>query len=135
MNTGLPSRAVDQNSQIKFFLDRQRLFNQQPAHDAALGAGLMRHQLHAQHLVGEIARLAHRLGDLHAAAFAASAGMNLRLDHHAGRAGVEQFSGRGLGFFPRSRHRPARHGHTILLKNSFCLVLMNFHNDALCIAS
>ena len=81
--------AVDQNSQIKFFLDGQRFFDQQAAHDAAFGAGLVRDQLHAQHLGGELAGFVHRLGDLYAAALAAASGMDLRLDDNSGCAGIE----------------------------------------------
>ena len=75
--------AVHQNSQVEFLLDGQRLFDQQPPHDATFRPGLVRHQLHAQHFGREIAGLVHRLGDLHAAALAAAAGMNLRLHHHS----------------------------------------------------
>src|SRR4029077_8993539 len=54
--------------------------------------------------------------------------MNLSLDYHAAGAGAEQFPSGGFGFFARSRHGTARHGHTILLKNSFSLILVDFHN-------
>ena len=40
----------------------------------------MRHQRHAEHLLGELFGLVGRLGELDAAAFAAPAGMDLRLD-------------------------------------------------------
>ncbi len=121
--------AIDQNAEIKFFLDGQRFFDQQAAHDAAFGAGLMRDQLHAQHLAGEIGGLVHRLGDLHAAAFAAASGVDLRLHHDSGCAGTQQLFGDRFGFLARAGHRSARNCHTIFLENCFCLVLMNFHND------
>ena len=38
----LAFRAVDQNPQVQFFFDGQSFFDQQPPHDAAFGAGLMR---------------------------------------------------------------------------------------------
>jgi hypothetical protein len=60
-----------------------------PAHDSAFRAGLVRDQFHAQHLSGEVSGFVHRLGDLYATALAAAAGVNLRLDHDAGRARVE----------------------------------------------
>ena len=80
--------AVDQDAEVKFFLDGQRFFDQQPAHDAALGTGLVRHQFHAQHFAGEFAGLVHRLGDLDAAALAAAAGVDLRFDYDSGCAGA-----------------------------------------------
>ena len=60
--------AVNKDSQIKFFLDGQRLFDKQPAHDAPLGTGLVGDQFHAEHLAGQLTGFVHRLGDLDAAA-------------------------------------------------------------------
>ena len=131
MNTGLACRAINHDSEIKFFLDGQSFFDQQPANHAAFGPGLMRHQRHAQHLARQFGRFFHRLGDLHAAALAAAAGMNLGFHHHAGRAGVEQASSRPL--------RPASRVSTISPRGTATpyffrivlgLVLMNFHNDS-----
>ena len=86
---GLALGAVDQNAQVQFLLDGQRLFDEQAAHDAALGPGLMRHQFHAQHFGGEVAGFVHRFGDLHPTALAATAGVNLRLDHHSACARIQ----------------------------------------------
>ncbi len=41
----------------------------------------MRDQRHADHLARDLLGFAGRLGELHAAALAAPAGVNLRLDH------------------------------------------------------
>jgi hypothetical protein len=49
----------------------------------------VRHQFHAQNLAGKFARLIHRFGELHAAALAASTGVDLRLHHDSGRARVQ----------------------------------------------
>ena len=87
----------------------------------------MRNQFHAQHSASDLARFCYRLRDLHAAALAASAGMDLRLHHHARRAGVEQPFRSGLGFFARQRHHPARHSHAKPLQDFFSLILMNLH--------
>ncbi len=81
--------TVDQNSEIEFFFDGQRFFDQKAAYDAAFGAGLVRDQFHAQHFGGEVAGFVHRLGDLHAAALAAATSVDLRLDHHSAGAGIE----------------------------------------------
>ena len=122
--------AVDENAEIEFLLDRERLFNQQPAHNAAFGAGLVRDQRHAQDFAGEFAGFGQRLRDLDAAAFAAAAGMDLGLHDYARCAGVEQFFGRGLSLFARGCHGAARNRDAVLLQDAFCLILMNFHNDS-----
>ena len=126
---GLASGAVHQNSQIQFLLDRQGFFNQQPPHDASFGTGLVRNQSHAQHLFGNVPGLVGRLGDLYPSALAASAGMNLRFDHYPGRPGAKQCFSRSVRFFARGGHRSPWHGHTVLLENSFSLVLVDFHNS------
>ena len=61
----------------------------------ALGSGLVRDQRHADHLLRELLDFVGRPGDLDAAALAAAAGVNLRLDdgHAAAEAlgGVDRF--------------------------------------------
>ena len=82
--------AIEHDAEIQLARDGQGLFDQQALHFLALGAGLVRDQLHAQHLGGELAGLFGRLGDLDAAAFAAASGMNLRFDDDAGGAIAEE---------------------------------------------
>ena len=53
----------------------------EPAHDAALGSGLMRDERHAEHALGFLGHVLDRFDDLDAAALAAPAGMDLRLHH------------------------------------------------------
>ena len=65
------------------------------------------------------------LRDLHAAAFAASAGMDLRLHHHA----AADILGRHLGFVRRERHLAARHRNVVLAQDSLGLILVNFHGN------
>ena len=79
----LALHAVEHDAQVQLALDGQRLFDQQPLHDAAFRAGLVRHQLHAEHVARDLGGLRGILGDLHAAALAAAAGVDLRLHHHA----------------------------------------------------
>ena len=93
----------------------------------AFGTGLVGDQLHAQYLGGELAGLIDRLGHLHAAAFAAASGMNLRFDNDSGRARVEQLAGRVQGIFAVLHHLSPRNGHSILRKNGLSLVLVYFH--------
>ena len=50
------------------------------ADDAALGAGLMRDERHAEHVARDALGFVGRPGELDAAALAAAAGVNLRLD-------------------------------------------------------
>ena len=83
---GLAFGAIDEDSEIEFFFDRQSFFDQQAAHDAAFGPGLVRDQSHAEHFGGEFAGFVHRFGDLDPAALAAASGMDLRFDDNAGRA-------------------------------------------------
>ena len=64
------------------------------------------------------------LRELDAAAFAASAGMNLRLDDD--RAAAEP-SGDLTGFVRRERDLAARHGHAVLFEERFGLIFVNFH--------
>ena len=79
----LALRAVEHDAEIQLALDGQRLFDQQALHDAAFRTGLVRDQFHAQHLARDLRGFRRVLRDFHAAALAASAGMDLRLHHHA----------------------------------------------------
>ena len=78
-------------------------------------------------LPGELGGLFRRLGDLHAAALAAPAGVDLRLHHHSGCAVVEELPRRRIGFFDALDHLPARHSHSVLRQDGLALVLVNFH--------
>src|SRR5260370_40660763 len=89
----------------------------------------MRPQFHPKHLASFFSRVFHRFGDLYSAALSTSTGVDLRLHHNSRRAGTQNVHRRRLSFFARRRHHAARHGDAILLKNSFSLILMNFHND------
>ena len=60
--------------------DLQPLLDEDALDELALGAGLVRHQRHADHLRGEPLGFLGRLGELDAAALAAAAGVDLRLD-------------------------------------------------------
>ena len=90
MKTLRPILAIEHDAEVELARDGQRLFDQQALDLLALRAGLVRDQLHAQHLVGELGGLFGRLGHLHAAALAASAGVDLRFDYDSGGAIVEQ---------------------------------------------
>jgi hypothetical protein len=67
-----------------------------------------------------------RLGHLHAAAFAAASGMNLRLHHHAACALGKQLARHLDRLFQRVGHLAFGHGNAVLGQNFFCLILVNF---------
>ncbi len=119
--------AVEQHAEVELPVDGQPFLDQQPLHNLALGTGLVRDQRHAEHLFGELRSLFHRFRQLHAAALAASAGVDLRLYHHAGRAVIEQPARDLLRFFDRGCHLAARDGYAVLRENCLCLVFVNFH--------
>ena len=87
----------------------------------------MGHQIHAQHLGGQLSGFVGRLGNLDAAALAAASGVNLRLDDNAGCAVVEQCPSRIESVFAVLNHLPARHGNAVLGQDGLSLVLVNFH--------
>jgi hypothetical protein len=122
--------AIHQNPDVQLALDRQRLFDQQPSHDASLGPRLVGDQRHAQHLRRKFAHDCHRIRNLHAAALASATRMNLRLHYHARCARAQQVFRDRLRLVARLGHLPARHCDSILLQDCFRLVLMNFHNDS-----
>ena len=122
---GLALRAIEHDAQIQFALDGQRLFDEQALHDAAFRAGLMRHQFHAQHLTGDPGRLRCVARNLHAAALAASAGVDLRFHHHA----AADIFGRRLGLVRRKRHLATRHRNVVLAQDALGLILVNFHGN------
>ena len=65
--------------------------------------------------------------DLHAAALAASAGMDLRL-HHPDRAA--QFLGRRDGFLDREGRLASGNGHAKAAQNLFGLIFVDIHGDS-----
>ena len=60
--------------------DREAFFHQHARHDAAFRPGLVRLERHADQVAGDALGLVGVLGQLDAAALAAAAGVNLRLD-------------------------------------------------------
>ena len=73
-------RAVDDDAQVELPGHLQALLDEDALDDAAVGAGLVGDQRHAEHVLGVALGLLGRPGDLDAAALAASARVNLRLD-------------------------------------------------------
>ena len=116
--------AVHQDAEIEFALDVEAFLDQQAAHDAATGTGLRRDQVHAQNLRGQLRRFVGGTRQLHAAAFAAAAGMDLRLDHHDRRA---ELLGDLARLFGAGHHLAARRGNAEAAENFLSLIFVNFH--------
>ena len=73
--------AVDDHAEVQLGDHLEALLDVEAPDLLALGAGLVRDELHAEDLLGELARFGGAaLRDLHAAALAATAGVDLRLD-------------------------------------------------------
>ena len=121
----LAGRAIEHDAQIQLARHLQPLFDQHAADDAAFGAGLVRDEGHADHVSRELDGLVRALRQLDAAALAAAARMNLRLDddHRAAEA-----LGDLAGFGGVGRDFAARHGHAVARQNRFCLILVDFHD-------
>ena len=94
------------------------------AHFLAFGTGLVRLELHAEDFAGQLFHLVNRLGDLHAAALAAAAGVDLRLDHPHGAA---QLLRRFDGLLNGECRDAAGHGHAELTQDLLALVLVDLH--------
>ena len=118
-------RAVEHDSNVKFFGDRQSLFNQQPLHHSSFRTSLMRDQRHTENLLGKLNSFGRVLADFHAAALTPASGMNLRFDDYTST----QFLRRSLGFFDGECHLSPGHRDTVLGQNSLGLVFMNFHRS------
>ena len=103
------------------------VFNQQALNFLALGTGLVREQVHPQHLGRDLASFFWRLADLDAAALTASPSVYLRLHHNTGGSVFKQRPGRVERIFAALHHLPARHGNAVLREDGFSLVLMYFH--------
>ena len=103
----------------------QPFFDQHARDDAPFGAGLMRDERHADHLARELLGFVGRLRELDAAALAAAAGVNLRLDDDDGAA---EAPGDVAGFGGVEGDFAARHGHAVPRKDRFRLILVDFHD-------
>jgi hypothetical protein len=86
----------------------------------------VRDQAHADHVARDAHRLVRAPGELHAATLAASAGMNLRLDHDDLTA---EPTGNVSCFIGREGDFSTRHGHAIPVQDGLGLVFVDFHGD------
>ena len=117
--------SIDQHPEVKLARDVARLLYIYAPHDAAFGAGLMRHQRLAEQLRGEIAYVARGRQQLDAARFAAAARMDLRLDDGLRLAECRE---RGRGLVRRRRELPLGNGNAEAPENLFGLIFVDVHS-------
>ncbi len=127
MKTSLRFGAVEHDAEIELAIDGRSLFDEQALHLLSLRAGLVRDELHAEDLLGVLLGLGEVLRHLDAAAFAATAGVDLRLDDDAFGAVGEEAARDFECFIEGVRHLAARHGNAVLRKDVLCLVFVDFH--------
>ena len=120
-------RTVGHGRHVIFFLDVRAFFNQEAAHFLAFRAGLVRDELHAQDFAGQLFNLFDAAGEFDAAALAATAGMNLRLDHPHRAA---EFLGGFNRLLNGEGRNAARHRHAKIAQDFLALVFVNFHEVA-----
>ena len=120
--------AVDDHADVEFLADVGALLHQQAPHEPAFGPGLMGHQRHAEDLRGELVDLLERLRHLDAAALAAAAGVNLRLDDPDLAA---ELARRRIRLGDRKAGHAARRRHAVLAQDLLALILVNVHVSVL----
>ena len=126
--------AIDQRRQVQLALDVDAVGDVDAVDYAAAGAGLRRDQRLAEHLLGERLHLGARLGEAHAAllagrgflelAFAAAAGVDLRL-HHEQRP--RQLLHRLVGLAHREGDHAVRRRDAELTQEILGLMLVDVH--------
>ena len=90
------------------------------------GPGLMGDERHAEDLLRQLGRFVGRLGELDAAAFAAAAGVDLRL-HDDAAAELVRDEAR---FVRRVDDFTARRRDAVVAKDLFRLIFVHFHGGA-----
>src|SRR5690606_3388560 len=116
--------AIDKTGKVELARDVAAFLDIQTADDPALGACLMRHQVHAEHAFGLGTDVVDRLHDLDAAALAAAAGMDLGLDHPDRSAKRLCCCDR---FIDRERRLSSRHRHAVAAKDFLRLMFVYVH--------
>src|SRR5262249_44641195 len=121
--------AIDHGAEVELLGHLEPLLDIDAADLLAGRAGLVRHELHPQDLLGELTRFGGAaLRDLHSAALAATASVDLRFDDDERIAGLRCEALRG-GF--RLVHGEGwiafGNGDTVLGEDLFALVLVDLH--------
>src|SRR5438270_13982474 len=119
--------AVHEKAKIEFTLDVQPFLDQQALDDAARGAGLWSHQLHAENVAGDVRRLCGGARELDTSALAAAAAMAWRFDH----ANIGFQALRCLESFLLGESDFASRGSDAITREyRFGLVLVDFHEGS-----
>ena len=116
--------AIDDQADIEFIGDVGALFDQQALDQLALGPGLMGHQGHAENRVGVLAHLVETFSQLDAAALAAPARVDLRLDYPFFAA---DFPGGGNRLVDRETGFAGWYRDAVTTQDILALILMDFH--------
>ncbi len=91
--------AVEDEAEVELAVDGGALFDEEALDLLSGGAGLVGDELHAEDGFGRGVGVVEVLGELDAAALAAAAGVDLRLDDDDGVARGEEALGGGVGLF------------------------------------
>ena len=116
-------RAVDDEADVELPGDRDPFLDQEPAHEPALGPGLLRHQGGAEDRVRGGPHLRFGPGEAHPAGLSPAAGVDLGLHHHR----EAEFRGGGNRFVHAVRDLAAWDGDAVLGKEPLRLVLVKVH--------
>ena len=125
-------RRLSRSTTMPRYISRghvEALLDVEPADLLPLGAGLVRDELHAEDLLGELARFCGAaLRDLHAAALAATACVDLRLDDDDRAAGLgREPLRRGLCLVDREGRVSLGDGNAVLREDLLALILVDLH--------
>src|SRR5438105_8007689 len=115
---------IDERGEIELARDRRAFLDVKPADGPSFLAGLMRYERHTEHPPGFRANTLDGSDEFHAAAFPASACVNLGLHHEGWTA---QFFGRSNGFLNSECGNTTRHWHPEAAQNFLGLVFVDVH--------
>ena len=125
-------RPIEGDGDVELLLDGQALLDEQALHLLALGPGLQGDELHAEDGADGLLGLVAGLADLHAAALAAAAGVDLRLDHDDIDAALPLHARhRGQRVVDRQRRLADRHRDAEAPEQFLALILVDLHDSPL----
>src|ERR1700691_2604842 len=119
-------RAIDQRREIIFALDIRAFLDIEAMHFLAVRAGLMRHQRRSKQPLRFALHLIDRFDHFDAAGLAATAGVDLRLDHPDRTAEILR---RLDGFIDAHRRNAARHRDAEFTQHRLRLVFVDVHDS------
>ena len=114
--------AIDQEGDVELVKDVAAFFDQHALDDLAFRAGLVGDEGHAEHVAGVLFHLVGALGDLHPAALAAAAGVDLRLHREGPVAEPPRPVARRVAVVD---HVPLGNRYPEVAQDRLCLVLVN----------